>query len=66
MSAAREHVVTTMARRIGLQLVQPLEGEGVSLYRLVEPASRQAVFPGGGTPGVALEELEDWLAFPWA
>ncbi len=65
MSAIREHAVSTMAHRIGLRLVQPADDAGVSLYQLVEPSSMQPIYPGGGQNGVALEELEDWLSFPW-
>jgi hypothetical protein len=65
MSAIREHQVSTMAHRIGLRLLQPPGEAGVSLYRLVEAFSMQPVYPGGNVPGVALDELEDWLSFPW-
>ncbi|WP_058554304.1 hypothetical protein [Thiohalocapsa sp. ML1] len=65
MSAIREHQVSTMAHRIGLRLVQPADERDLSLYRLVEPSSMQPVYPGGGELGVGLDELEDWLRFPW-
>jgi hypothetical protein len=25
----------------------------------------QPIYPGGSEDGVALEDLEDWLQFPW-
>jgi hypothetical protein len=65
MSAIREHQVSTMAHRIGLRLVKPVQQGDDSLYRLVEPFSMQPVYPGGSESGVRLAELEDWLAFPW-
>ncbi len=65
MTAIREHQVSTLAHRMGLRLVQPVKQGGESLYRLVEPFSMQPVYPGGNELGVGLDELEDWLAFPW-
>jgi hypothetical protein len=65
MSAVREHHVSTLAHRIGLRLVQPADEAGTAMYRLVEPMSLQHVYPGGNGPGAELEELEDWLQFPW-
>ncbi|MCF7982847.1 MAG: hypothetical protein K9L70_00435 [Thiohalocapsa sp.] len=65
MSPIREHHVSTLADRIGLRLVQPAVRNKIPLYRLVEPSTMQPVYPGGSEPGVALEELADWLEFPW-
>lgn len=65
MSAIRERQVSILAQRVGLRLVQPGDDAGAPLYRLVETAGMEPVYPGGGEPGVALEELEDWLRFPW-
>ncbi len=65
MNAVQEHRVSTLAHRIGLRLVQPTGETGSTTYRLVEPMSMQPVYPGGDAGGAALEELEDWLQFPW-
>ena len=65
MSAIREHHVSTLAHRIGLRLMQPPLEADAPLYRLVEPMSMQSVYPGGDTPGATLDELQDWLEFPW-
>ena len=65
MHAIREHQVSTLAHRIGLRLVQPALEAGTPLYRLVEPMTMQSIYPGGDTPGVTLDELRDWLEFPW-
>lgn len=65
MTAIREHRVSNLAFRIGLRLVPPEPDAGTRLFRLVEPTSMQPVYPAGETPGAELDELEDWLQFPW-
>jgi hypothetical protein len=65
MSAVREHRVSALAHRIGLRLTQPENEAGSATYWLVEPMSLQPVYPGGDAPGAELDELEDWLNFPW-
>ena len=65
MTAIREHHVNSLAHRIGLRLVQPEPAAGTALFRLVEPISMQPIYPAGAAPGVELDELEDWLQFPW-
>jgi hypothetical protein len=65
MNAMREQQVSSMAHRIGLRLMQPADEQDSTLYRLVETYSMQPVYPGGAEAGVGLDELEDWLRFPW-
>ena len=65
MTAVREHEVNSLAHRIGLRLVQPEAEADTALFRLVEPLSMQPIYPAGDAAGVALDELEDWLRFPW-
>lgn len=65
MSAIREHQVSTLAHRIGLRLQQRDAATDADLYQLVEPLTLQPVYPGGSSSGARLEELQDWLQFPW-
>ncbi|WP_295887981.1 hypothetical protein [uncultured Thiohalocapsa sp.] len=65
MTAIREHHVSSLAHRIGLRLVKPEAEADTRLFRLVEPLSMQPIYPAGETGGVELDELEDWLQFPW-
>lgn len=65
MSAIREHEVSTLAQRIGLRLHQRDTATDDDLYQLIEPLTLQSVYPGGSSSGARLEELQDWLQFPW-
>jgi hypothetical protein len=65
MSAIREHQVSTLAHRLGLRLQQRDAATAEGLYQLVEPLTLQPVYPGGGGSGARLDELQDWLQFPW-
>jgi hypothetical protein len=65
MTATHEYRVSTLAHRIGLQLARLTDDDGARLYRLVEPTSMTPICPGGNAWGTTLDEIEDWLGFPW-
>lgn len=65
MTATHEYRVNTLANRIGLQLARMPGDGGTRLYRLVESGSMTPILPSGGEDGIVLDEIEEWLRFPW-
>ena len=65
MTAKHEYRVSNLAHRIGLQLARITDDDGAHRYRLVEPTTMTPICPSGAIEGSTLDEIEDWLGFPW-